>query len=211
MNNSIFKEVLDYIESNDEQALKKSLDNVHHDGLFSLVVNGEEPGRLTRIFIATKKIEPFAIQLHSHRYDLKIGVIKGTVLHHHAMECGHGARGTGVVIMDKFEYFSGLNSEVKFVYQDTVPFALVEQHIPKYSELYLEHLNIHSISASEGSMWIVQEQGYRTDSNTLLGLSFDVEGLYTEVSDDKIEEMKQLVLTELKKLVEIQEKGRLGS
>ena len=53
--------------------LDLSMADVHHKGLYSIVIGGTEHGELTRVFIATEKIEPYVLKLHSHTYDLRLG------------------------------------------------------------------------------------------------------------------------------------------
>ena len=65
-----------------------SLKNCHAKGLFSLVVESNN-GQLLRVFVAQEDVNPFDIQLHSHKYDLTIGVLCGEFTHHDATDwCG---------------------------------------------------------------------------------------------------------------------------
>lgn len=197
---SIFEETLKLLEQKNQESLLKSMDNVHHKGLFSLVVGGTENGHLTRVFIATKKIKPYAVQLHSHTYNLKIGVIKGQFVHHITHECGLNAKGMNVARLKKYKYQSPLNDGNGLEYLDTLPYSLYDCNVPDGGEMYLNAEDIHSVSASKGAMWIVQELGFKNKHSTVLGRDFVVDGLYTQPLQYQVNDMWQKVYTEIKKL-----------
>ena len=197
----LFDDVYKMMLSPNKTSLDMSLADVHAKGVFSLVVGGNENGKLTRIFIATKKIRPFDIQFHSHCYDLKIGVIKGSFEHHIATQKSSGINSLNLVHMKKYKYTSPLRGGIGLQEDDEVMYHLSSYHIPVGGEIYLESDDIHSVSVSKGSMWIVQEQGFNRDSSIVLGTKFVTDGLYNKPEQFQVNDMFQKVLIELEKIV----------
>lgn len=198
----LFKDALKMMQNKNHDSLVLSLANVHHSGLFSLVIDGTEHGRLTRVFIALKEIDPMSIQLHTHCYPLKLGVIKGTVLHHNAYKCGHGAVGAGIVKLNTYDYQSPLNNgnglEMESV--ENLPYTISSHFIPVSGVVELDENDIHSVSCKAGSMWIVQEQGLKSVKSLVVGNVFGTKQFYNKVGEKRIEEMYNLVYNELIKI-----------
>lgn len=200
----IFDEVYEMMKHPDQDALNKSLNDVHLKGVFSLVVGGTENGSLTRIFIANKKIKPFDIQFHSHRYNLTIGVVHGNFKHHVALEYfGSNYHEGKSIHMKSYEYKSPLNGGNGLTKTGDDIYHLRSYNVPVGGELFLPYDLIHSVSVSKGSVWIVQEHGFVDDSSTVLGTPFITEGLYNEPKQYQVNDMYQLVFEKLKKLVDI--------
>lgn len=191
---NIFERTLDLMNSPDPESLLMSMDDVHQKGLFSLVVGGTENCKLTRIFIAKNKIKPFAAQLHSHVYDLNIGVIKGTFLHHSAHECGRNAKG---VNLGTYKYQSPLNGGVGLEYIEDKPYSLYDNYVPETGCIQLSHNDIHTVSVSKGTMWIVEELGVKSKSSIVVGKRFIVDGLYNQPKQYQVNDMYQIVKREL--------------
>lgn len=200
MTESIFETALRLLEERNKESLEKSLDNVHHDGLFSLVIGGTENGLLTRVFIATKKIKPYTVQLHSHTYNLKLGVIKGHFLHHTAVECGEGAKGMNVASMKLYKYQSPLNGGKGLELIGNRKYSLYDHYIPVGAEIFLNSDDIHTVSVSKGTMWIVQELGFNKNHSSVIGTEFIADGLYTQPLQYQVNDMWQKVYQEIKKL-----------
>ena len=118
--------------------LDLSMADVHHKGLYSIVIGGTEHGELTRVFIATEKIEPYALKLHSHTYDLRLGVIKGVFQHFQAVECGEGAKGPGSIYLDKYEYKSPLNGGNGLKYIKRAPYSIMNHYVPPSGEVFFD-------------------------------------------------------------------------
>jgi hypothetical protein len=177
------------LSTNADMAINKSLANVHAKGLFSLVAEGAENGKLLRIFIADTKIRPFDIQLHSHRYSINLIPIKGCVKQHIATP--------GKIEMPMYKYHSFLNGGDGLKFQRTGKFNIQEMFIPKAAVLHMDEDEIHTISCTRGSMWIVEELGFKRDFSFVLGVPFIVEGLYTEPPMFQINDKAQLVLQEI--------------
>lgn len=197
----IFDEVLELMKAPNKEALEMSLQDCHIKGCFSLVIDGNEHGKLTRIFIATKKIKPFDIQFHSHRYPLKIGVVNGTFEHHVAIPYTNSeATCYSYVTMKEFEYKSPLNGGNGLTSKGDSTYSLKSYNIPVGGEIYLDETDIHSVSASKGSIWIVQEQGFETDSSVVLGVPFQTEGLYNQPQQFQVNDMFTLVYEKLSKM-----------
>lgn len=203
---NLFETALEMMNEHDAQAMAMSMNDVHHKGLFSLVINGTDHGELTRIFIATKKIKPFAIQLHSHRYDLEIGVIKGEFMHHQATYIGYGHNKTSrqnCVELASYDYKSPLNGGNGLEYISTENYLLDSYYVPVGGELKLHHENIHTVSASKGAMWIVREKGFKTNASMVCGVPFKTDDLYNAPSQYEIAGMWQKAFVELRKLARV--------
>lgn len=206
----IFDDVLELMKTPNKKALDKSLADCHVKGCFSLVVGGEEDengelqhGTLTRIFIATKKISPFDIQFHSHRYPLTAGVVHGTFEHHVAFpRCiNEGIGSLNTVRMKQYKYKSTLNGGTGLEFIQDGGFKLESYQIPVGGEIYLDSYEVHSVSVSKGSIWIVKEHGFDSDSSVILGTSFQTDGLYNPQQQLQVNDMYTLVYDKLKKLV----------
>lgn len=197
----IFEETLKLMENISKESLDKSIADCHIEGLFSLVVGGTENGNLTRIFYATNKIKPFQAQLHSHCYDLKIGVIHGVFDHHVAYPVNPEDINPSLVTLKEYEYKSPLNGGNGLKSVGVSKYSLESAKVPVGGELYLEFSDIHTVSCSKGSMWIVQEQGFVTDSSIVLGVPFVTEGLYNAPKQYQVNDVYQLVLSKLRKVV----------
>lgn len=177
------------------KAIKKSLNNVHSKGLFSLVVDGEENGKLLRVFIADKKIRPYSVQLHSHRYPINLIAINGTIKQ-------YVAKPGNMVKMPVYKYRSFLNGGKGLQFSHTDNFDVHEYTLPKASVLHMTENEIHTVSCSKGSIWIVEELGFKTEESTVLGVPFTIEGLYTEPEMFQINDKAQTVLKYVNKILD---------
>ncbi len=182
----------------DQESLKLSLNNVHAKDMFSLVIKGTEFGNLTRVFIAGSKLKPFQAQLHTHRYPLRLTVIKGTVRQHTAILSDYVLDNP---LISMFEYRSFLNggNGLKFLKETRV--QLNEFTLPTGSIIDMGVDEFHTISCSKGAIWIVEELGFKVDSSKVLGVPFVVDNLYTEPSAFQINDKCQLVLREINQLL----------
>ena len=179
----------------DKDAFSKSLNNVHHKGLFSLVIGGIENGKLTRVFIAHEKIKPFDIQLHSHRYYLRITPLQGYIKQHEAYLSSSN------VNMDRWSYKSILNGGNGLTYKSEEEVSLKEFNLPVGSNIEMDVDQIHTISCSKNSIWVVEEFGFKTDESIVLGISFKTKGFYTEVKQLEINVNRNLVLNAMNKIL----------
>ena len=170
----------------ESDSLEKSLNDVHCKGLFSLVVGGNENGRLLRVFIAHKKIKAGQIQYHSHRYPIKLTTLKGEVIN-------HVARNGKNVLMDRFKYHSPLNGGDGLRFYGSGRYDLFENTIPIGCSIDMDSKEIHTVSCSKGSIWIVEEQGFESDFSTVLGTPFITADLYRKPEQFQINDNYQLV------------------
>lgn len=195
----LFKLILSMLDSATPETLGKSMYNVHHDGVFSLVIRGTENGKLMRVFFADKKIKPYAVQLHSHRYDILLTTIKGNIKHHIAVP----SKSTDIesLEMSSFEYFSPLNGGSGLSYIGESYYIIKDHSIPVGATSYLTHKDIHTMSCSKGSIWIVEELGFSSESSIVLGIPFVLDGLYTPPSQFQINDKCQILRKELKSLI----------
>lgn len=181
-------------------SIKLSLNNVHAQGIFSLVVKNTEFGKLTRIFIADRKLKPYEVQLHSHRYSIRLTTIKGTIKHHIANLTDDISSSS--MNMALYEYRSYLNGGNGLKYKKDVNVVINEFSIPIGSSIFMKSSDFHTMSVSKGSIWIVEEQGFEVDSSFVLGVPFVTEELYNEPAMFQINDKIQLVVRELKKLIQ---------
>ena len=185
------------------ESLQKSIANCHTDGLFSLVFDGAENGGLTRAFIATKKISPCEIALHTHCYPLTLAVVHGSVKHHLAYLSKGGVREDVHNRMPTYSYHSPLNGGNGLSYTGDGVFYLEEHTLPRGCAVDLDAHSLHSVSCSKGSIWIVQEHGFVTNTSSVVGAPFETNGLYTEPKQFQVNDMHKLVANKLKKMLEV--------
>lgn len=190
------EEYLELLKNASEETLSKSMGDTHIKDNFSLVFGGTENGMLTRAFLANKKIKPYEAQLHSHRYDLKITVIKGEVKHHVAEFSDFKGNK-----MSLFEYKSPLNEGNGLKFIDDVFVDIKEYTIPIGSSIFLKHDEIHTISCSKGSIWIVEELGFKSDKSEVLGVPFIIEDLYNKPEQYQINDNYQLLKKYITKIL----------
>jgi hypothetical protein len=195
---ALLKRIVNCLEDKDNKSIKLSLNNVYARGMFSLVVDGLEFGRLTRVFISDYKLNPFDVQLHTHRYPIKITTISGNIRHHIGKEIGYGH---GCVEMSKFEYNSALNGGFGLKYIGETYVTCSDFMIPPISSIDLGITDFHTMSCSKGSIWIVEELGYEADSSYVLGKPFGVNTLYNEPYWFELESKTSLVLDKIKDII----------
>ena len=119
-----FKHIQILLRSVPKETLELSMNDVHHKGLFSLVIGGTEFGNLTRVFIADESIKPFEVQLHSHRYPIRLTLIKGEIKHYsatekHTVDCD-------TISLSKFNYKSPLNGGNGLSYLKEVNVSIID-------------------------------------------------------------------------------------
>ena len=197
----IFEELYEMMLNVSRESLDMSIADCHINGCFSLVVGGTEHGKLTRVFIATKKINPFDIQFHSHRYGLKIGVIHGVFEHHIARNVPKDKCSPNYVTLKAYEYKSPLNGGNGLSYYGEYKFLLESANIPVGGVIELQTSDTHTVSCKKGTMWVVQEQGFDYDTSFVLGTDFSTDGLYNKPEQFQVNNMYEQVLKQLKKLV----------
>ena len=195
------KEFLEYIKGRltdrNNNSLEMSMNHVHAEGIFSLVIDGHEPGKLTRVFIADKKLKPFTVQFHTHRYPIDLTVIKGDITHHQA----HVVEAIGSKI-SQFTYKSFLNGGNGLSFDEDVRIMCADYKMPIGSSIHLNTADFHTMSCSKGSIWVVQEQGFEVEESKVLGVPFTVDGLYHTPGMFQINDKCQQVLKEVKKILE---------
>ena len=192
--------VLENLIDANNKASNLSLDNVHHKGLFSLVIKGDEFGKLLRVFITFGKIKPFAIQLHTHRYPILLTPVKGSITQHTATVSDTG------ITMSKYDYKSVLNGGNGLQYEEDVNIKLDNFFLPVGCSVKMDTEEFHTISCSKDSIWIVEEFGFEKDSSKLLGVPFSVDSMYEKPSDSTITMYSNLVRAEIRNLIKLYKK-----
>jgi hypothetical protein len=196
------KSIHELLKNPNPESLNLSMADTHHEGLFSLVIGGTEFGKLTRVFISDKKLNPFEVQLHSHRYSIQLTTIKGQIQHHRAVRVDvFNDDGEDYVSMSEFNYKSPLNGGDGLKYLGEINVILKDNILPIGSSLYLSYIDLHTISCDESSIWIVEEKGFQQDSSRVLGVPFITDGLYNKPLPFQINDKVELVKREIKKLI----------
>lgn len=175
---------------------QKSIDNCHVPGLFSLVIDGQEDGKLTRVFISREQIELGDVQYHDHRYGLCLTPLTKGVTHHLM-----SIDGSGSTVMPLFEYKSFLNGGGGTRYLYDVNIKSHQHDMMPGSFSRLTHGQVHTISCKKNSVWVVEETGFEKDHSHFLGVPFATEGLYTAPGQYMINDMCQLVLNKINGLI----------
>lgn len=193
------KTIYSLLKNPKQESLNLSMADTHHQDLFSLVIDGVEFGKLTRVFIASKKLAPFEVQLHTHRYPIRLTVIKGNVRHYTAK--GVPGKTVETVTLSEFDYKSPLNGGSGLSYCGEKSIIIQEHTIPLGGVISMDETEFHTVSCSKGSMWIVEELGFKTDSSKVLGVPFVTEGLYNAPKPFQVNDHVQLVSRQIKKLI----------
>ncbi|MEM7375514.1 MAG: hypothetical protein AAF587_43375 [Bacteroidota bacterium] len=188
----VLQHILTMINSAAPESLALSLGDCHVRGLFSLVIRGQEFGHLTRIFVAQSEIKPFDVQLHTHRYSIRLTTISGQIRHHRAFR--HEA---GELKLSEYSYSSGITAQSTLTYLGETRINCQDYYLPPGTSIELSNTDIHSISCSQGSIWMVEELGYRTAYSRVLGIPFEVDGMYANCSESQIAAIRTLVIQHL--------------
>ncbi len=180
-------ELKELIHNTTNKALGMSLKDVHAPELFSLVFHCDENKRLKRAFMAGKEIQPYEIQLHTHRYPLRITVLRGRVVHHRAVvssECNKDQH-QGIVKMDSMSYRSAIESDgrVEVVVED-VELALKDFTLPVGCSVELTEHDIHTVSCAKDAIWVVEELPIDEpcEYTRMYGVPFSVTEMYRKPS-----------------------------
>lgn len=193
------KRLYQLLKKPSKECLELSLQDVHYPSMFSLVIGGNEFGKLTRVFIAGEELLPYKVQQHSHRYPLRITTISGDIKHYVAKETKNPDASS--LRFSKYEYKSFLQEGHGLKYLGDASYNINEYTLPIGTVLEMSEHEIHSMSCSKGSIWVVEEQGFKTDSSIVLGIPFVIEGLYNKASMFQINDRCQLVAKAIKKII----------
>ena len=195
----LYKHIIRCLENGENESIRLSLNDVHSNNIFSLVVDGIEFGKLTRIFIADKKLKPFEVQYHTHRYPIKLTTIKGNITHHVACEIIDSQYSCTKI--SKYDYKSFLNGGKGLSYLGETQITCIDYKMPPGTQVKLNTIDFHTMSVSKGSMWIVEELGFEKESSQVLGIPFITDGLYNKPEMFQINDKCQIVLKELRSIV----------
>lgn len=193
----LFERILNKLQTPNNESLKMSMNHCHVRGMFSLVVDGQDFGKLTRIFIAENKLKPFDVQLHTHRYPIRLTTIKGDINHHNALKDENGT-----VSISEYTYKSFLNGGNGLKYVGETKINCFDYKLPIGSTVNLGIYDYHTMSCAKNSIWIVEELGFKTQESSVLGVPFVLDGLYSEPTMFQINDKSQVVIRELKKILE---------
>lgn len=199
-NIELLEKVAFKINEKNNPSLKLSLKNVHAEGLFSLVVDGTEFGKLTRIFIADKKINPYDVQLHTHRYPIKLTVISGKVKHYVAKEVN--TVNSSTINLSQYEYSSVVTGGSGLKYLKDVNLKVKDYYLPIGSSVVMDVLEYHTVSCNKDAMWIVEEGSFEVETSKLLGVPFSVENMYIKPTLFEIIKKSEAALKEINHLIQ---------
>jgi hypothetical protein len=197
---TFLKEIYETLKKPNSESLDLSMRDVHAKGIFSLVIDGTEFGKLTRVFIVDKKIKPFDIQYHTHRYPITITVLKGNITHHTAEKVDANDV-QDLISISEFEYRSVLNGGEGLRYSSDVKIKTNEYKLPVGSQIELGIEDYHTISCSKGSIWIVEEKGFKKDFSNVLGVPFTTDDLYKSPAMFQIVDKCQVVARTVKEML----------
>lgn len=199
------KKILGYLEDPDPLALKLSMADTHHENIFSLVIDGTEFGKLTRVFIALEELLPSEVQFHTHRYPITLTVLKGVVTHHTAREIDATQDKLfftqDAVELSEWNYLSPLNGGKGLSFSKDAWYILNQYIIPPSARLGIATNEFHTMSCSKGSMWVVEEGGFEVESSKVLGVPFVLDDLYNEPKSFQVNDLMQKVRRVVKKMV----------
>lgn len=195
-----FKYCSDVLSDIRFDSLSKTLLNVHHDGLHSLVIQGVDNGNLLRVFIATEDIEPLAISLHSHKYSLDIGVVNGGFTHYMAIPT-YNSIVSGGIGSPKYKYISKIDGDGGFKYIGDIVYNIHTYPVPAGSVIHLSNTDIHSVSCKKGTIWIINELGNVSDSNIVVGSPFATDNMYLKPTTDQISGLLDIFSRSLRHLI----------
>jgi len=199
---SKLKDILDCVsnklKSPNRDCLARSLKNCHAKGLFSLIVVGEESGEFIRVFISANEIKPFDIQLHDHKYPIRLTPLGGVINHHMATRMYPPLQGN--VLLPEYDYYSILEEGKGLEYVCDTYINCSDYVLPIGGIVELSDSDIHTVSCSAGSIWIVEELGRRSDHSKLFGIPFESDELYLKPSAQEILYHKNIVLNQISKL-----------
>jgi hypothetical protein len=168
--------------------LMMSRKDMHVRGLDSVVLARDPKNdTLFRMYIATTDIleyngivgHPLPLGVHDHKYDITFHLVKGFVMNHTyeaiAGGCTSNRRVRGYTPMQRWQFYpfndpDGVRATP--VSRDFVVPIWSERIGPTPTEM--EHVILHTIQATKGSAWIVQERNKRPNK---------VSNLYTHSSD----------------------------
>lgn len=191
------------------ESLAKTRGDVHAEGLYSIPFAGQENGKLSRAFIAFDPVKPFDIQLHTHCYPIRITVLQGYVKHHVATPVDEFV--PGCITIDKWQYRSPVrHGDSKFTYAGEHHLQLQEYSLPIGSSITLAPTDIHTVSCSKGSIWVVEEQGYVTEESMLFGIPFTADTMYRHVGDSVVTMLHNRLVKAITPLVSCGEVANVG-
>lgn len=193
------KNMYDLVKNPNPESLKLSLADTHQKGIFSLVIDGTEFGKLTRVFIVETKLKPFEVQFHTHRYPIRLTMIKGNIRHYIASPVN--VKDAHTVELSEFEYKSPLNGGSGLKYLQESTFVIKDYSLPIGSTVEMNETEYHTMSCSKGSIWIVEEKGFKTESSKVLGVPFITDGLYNEPKMFQVNDKCQILAKELKRII----------
>ena len=198
---NIFKEACNYLSKEpNRQNIDMSLKNTHVKGMYSIVLNIDNDGNLFRVFYATEEIKPYEIALHEHRYSLTLGFIDGCIKQHSLIETYTEVCACERIGLPVFKYETPLNGGNGLTYIEDIFAYIISTDMPLYSSVYLNADDIHTISCTKGSMWIVAEERLRYNKNYsyVYGKPFTTDGLYDKISDEEYNNIFNLIKDKLK-------------
>ena len=199
---NIFKEACGYLSKEpNRQNIDMSLKNTHVKGMYSIVLNIDKEGNLFRVFYATEEIKPYEIALHEHRYNLTLGFIDGCIKQHSLIETYGEDYTYERIALPKFKYETTLKDGNGLTYIEDIFAYIISTDMPIYSSVYLDMDDVHTISCTKGSMWIVREENYLNIDKKIshvYGKPFTTDGLYDKISDEEYNNIFNLIKDKLK-------------
>jgi hypothetical protein len=201
---------LDLLNENNPELYTMSRADVHARELYSIVLKQHDDGRLTRAFVAMGEVKPFDIQLHTHAYNIDITAVNGLIRHHIAIPASLNAGKPCIVKpsvrMPVYNYRSMLREETvenRFVQDGHAVLHVEDYYLPPGGSIYLYSTDIHTVSCSAKSIWIIEEGNRETEDTKFYGIPFHKGTMYRSLDDSprEVDMCVRYLRTELERMV----------
>ena len=179
------RKFLDLLDENNPELYSMSRADVHARELYSIVLKQHDDGRLTRAFMAMEDVKPFDIQLHTHAYSIDITAVTGLIPHHTATPIMLNTT-FPYVRMPTYRYRSMLREETveqRFVQDGLANLHIEDYYLPPGGSIYLKSSDIHTVSCTAKSIWIIEEGNRETEDTKFFGIPFRKGTMYRPLQD----------------------------
>ena len=179
------RKFLDLLDENNPELYSMSRADVHARELYSIVLKQHDDGRLTRAFMAMEDVKPFDIQLHTHAYSIDITAVTGLIRHHTATPIMLNTT-FPYVRMPTYRYRSMLREETveqRFVQDGLANLHIEDYYLPPDGSIYLKSSDIHTVSCTAKSIWIIEEGNRETEDTKFFGIPFRKGTMYRSLVD----------------------------
>lgn len=167
----------------------KGIHKCHHPNVDSVVISYDPaiPSSMKRAFIATDHSGIRTVAPHSHRTDITITVLRGSIIHHTFSFLADSK--VPRVEGNLHNYRSViLGGEGISPVLDTKRLAVESIKMNVGDKVFLPYNKIHTVEWDADAVWMVEEGDIKSDETTVFirsNDSFDVDALYQDMSGKK--------------------------